>query len=132
MGDIVSAARLWLRTPFRHQGRGPEGLDCIGLIVVAAAALGVRLVDRRDYAAEPRAGALRAELERQCRPVTTLAPGAVLLLRLGPYAAHVGIYTGAGLIHAYRPRGAVIEHALGHWRRRVAAVYALPGAGGAA
>jgi cell wall-associated NlpC family hydrolase len=127
---LIVAARGWLGTPWRHQGRGPEGVDCIGLVVLAAAAVGVALADRRDYRAEPLAGELRAELERQLCPAADLWPGVVLLLRLGPHAAHVGIWTGATLVHAYKPRGGVIEHALGHWRRRAVAAYGLP-AGGA-
>ena len=34
--DIVAAARSWIGTPYRHQGRGRAGLDCVGLLVEVA------------------------------------------------------------------------------------------------
>jgi cell wall-associated NlpC family hydrolase len=127
---LVAEARTWLGVPFRHQGCDRAGVDCVGLVVVSARALGVALADRLDYAAEPCLGALRAALADQLRQVVELAPGVVVLLRMGVSASHVALWTGAGVIHAYKPRGGVIEHRLGAWRWRVVALYALPGVEG--
>ena len=47
--DIVAEARRWIGAPWRHQGRGPAGVDCIGLLIVVADALGVPHHDVQGY-----------------------------------------------------------------------------------
>ena len=50
---VVSAARGWLNTRWRHQGRTREGIDCIGLPVVVCKALGLSNYDVTTYGREP-------------------------------------------------------------------------------
>lgn len=104
---IVARARACVGVRFRAQGRGREGLDCIGLV---AAALGVEQV-RADYAlrggsANELAGELRAA---GLRPADKPCPGDVLVMRAGPGQLHLGIWTGGGLIHADAGLRRVVE-----------------------
>ena len=50
MGEaVVAQARAWLGTPWRHQGRSPRGVDCAGLVVLVARALGLADHDVAGY-----------------------------------------------------------------------------------
>ena len=104
---VVARARGCIGIRFRAQGRGREGLDCVGLVAVA---LGLEQV-RADYAlrsgaAEALATALRAA---GLRPVEERAPGDVLVMRVGPGQLHLAIWTGAGLVHADAGLRRVVE-----------------------
>lgn len=44
--QIVQEARSWVNVPFKHMGRSrQEGVDCVGLVVCVARALGVPVED---------------------------------------------------------------------------------------
>lgn len=105
--EIVARARALVGTRFRSQGRGSDGLDCVGLVAVALGRGGVR----RDYALRGgRLGALQAELRAAgLRPVERAARGDVIALRAGPGQLHLGIWTGDGLIHADAGLRRVVE-----------------------
>ena len=119
---VVARARQCVGVRFRAQGRGRDGLDCIGLV---ATALGIERVPA-DYAlrggtAERLADGLRAG---GLRMVKGWAPGDVLVMRAGPGQLHLGIWTGAGLIHADAGLRRVVERpgdvtwpVLSAWRR---------------
>lgn len=131
--DIITAARGWIGTPFRHQGRlQGVGCDCVGLVVGVAAELGVPVQDQTGYSREPQGRALRAALDAQLRRVDEPAPGCVVLMRIGREERHVGVVataeTGAlTLIHAWLQAGEVVEHHLDDvWRRRIVQSYEIP------
>ncbi len=120
--DGAARARALIGTRFRPQGRGPDGLDCVGL---AAAALGLGET-RRDYRlrggdlARLEAGLAEAGL----RPVEEKATGDVIVLRSGPGQLHLGVWTGDGLVHADAGLRRVVERPgappwpiLGIWRK---------------
>ncbi|MGN6156983.1 MAG: NlpC/P60 family protein [Devosia sp.] len=135
--DIVTAARLWIGTPYRHQAatRG-AGCDCLGLL---------RGVWRHLYGDEPlavppyranwrddrHAGALRQAADALLVPaVGEMRPGQVLLFRLGRMSApkHCGIATDAGrFVHAQEGLGVIEGNLTDGWARRVAARYDFPG-----
>ena len=104
---VAERARALIGTRFRPQGRGPDGLDCVGL---AAAALGLGAT-RRDYLL--RGGdlaALEAGLaEAGLRPVDEKIAGDVIVLRSGPGQLHLGVWTGEGLVHADAGLRRVVE-----------------------
>lgn len=119
---IVARARACVGIRFRAQGRGPEGIDCIGLV---AASLGVEGV-RSDYTLRGgRAEDLAHELERAgLRCVKARRAGDVLAMRAGPGQLHLGIWTGAGLVHADSGLRRVVERPgevpwpiIGVWRQ---------------
>ncbi len=138
---IVSAARAWLGTPYRHQAsvKG-QGADCLGL---------VRGVWREFVGEEPEVlppyspdwaevGSAETLLEAASRwlvavPIAEMRVGDVLLFRMSPGCAvkHCAILSHAGapepkMIHAYWGR-AVVESWMGPWwTKRLAAVFRFP------
>lgn len=52
---VVNAARGWIGTKWRHQGRTREGIDCIGLPAVIGLALSISNYDVEGYDREPSA-----------------------------------------------------------------------------
>lgn len=130
--QVLAEARRWLGTPFHHQGRLiGVGVDCVGLVVGVARALGIGVEDRCGYARLPDGASLAAELQRQLRPLPLgrAAPGDVLLLRIRRQPQHVGFLgEAATLIHAYSGADRVVETPLtGWWWQRVLTAYRFPG-----
>lgn len=136
--QIIACARTWLGTPFRHQGRRKgSGIDCVGLPLMVMAELG--LIDLREeyanYSSQPVGTLVLDECRRRLieKPLAEMSPGDVVCLRAPTVPCHVGIVTylngGLGLIHAYAGGArCVVEHILdGKWRRRIAAVFNVPG-----
>ncbi len=134
---IVTEARRWIGTPYRHQAslRG-IGCDCLGL---------VRGVWRDLHGAEPetipaygpdwaetdRIEALWQALTRHLMPSTIAQTGQVLLFRMraGSVAKHLGIQTQTGpqarFIHAYSGHGTVESPLSTPWARRIVARFDL-------
>lgn len=135
---IISEARAWIGTPYRHQAsaRG-AGSDCLGLVRgVWRAVIGPEPALPPAYTpdwAERGAGETLRDAARQHlipRDVVAAQPGDVLLFRMhgGAPMKHAAILsTPDHIIHAYWGR-AVVESALvPFWRARVAAAFAFPG-----
>ena len=129
LDDVVAEARSWLDVPWQHQGRTRLGVDCAGLIVLVAKALGFSQYDSTSY--QRRALGrdfmthFRANMAQ--RPVADARPGDVLLFRDSAFPCHVTILAERGgvptLIHAHAQRRRVVEEPLeqGDWMdRRVA------------
>lgn len=108
--DYVARARALVGVRFRPQGRGPDALDCAGLVLAAF-----------DISAEaaPRDYRLRGEhrqvLEAQLRthfrrvPVKTLRAGDVMILQPGPNQLHLAVRSPDGFVHAHAGIGKVVE-----------------------
>lgn len=133
---FIAEARTYLRVPFRHTGRSRRGVDCVGLVAVALAAVGREVDDRRDYGRDPVRDGLRDVLVAHFGdPIADEPqPGDVALMRWHeasgvPLFNHVGILTdyplgGLALLHALHSNREVVEHRLaGPWPRRVVEVY---------
>lgn len=138
---IVACARAHAGVRFAHQGRhAATGLDCLGLLLVAAEAAGVRLqglppiaLDDRQYGARPDTDYLQRMLARHLQPVAHPEFGDVLLLRVEGRPQHLALVTDypaqgeLGMIHAYAIARRVVEHRLDEaWRANIAQVYRLP------
>lgn len=137
---IVTAARGWIGTPYRHQAacRG-AGCDCLGLVRGIWREVMGEEPERppaysMDWSEPAREEALwQAALRHlRARPVTGEQPGDVILFRMrdGAVAKHLGICTRAGrdarFVHAYSGHG-VVESALSlPWRRRIVARFTFP------
>ena len=125
--DIALAARGWVGTPFRHQGRGPGGIDCIGL--VARVARDLALVD-----GEVIGGRLQRLLDDYMLPVAPADRqiGDVALMRFVREPQHVAILDRDGgrwlIIHAYQRVGACVRHGLDRaWAARIVRLYRFRG-----
>lgn len=132
---IADAARGWIGTRFHHQGRLKKssthcgGVDCLGLLAGIAHELELRdrngrlmrCYDETDYSHTPDTQRLKEKLSSLLKPLNAdrLQPGDILLLRVQERPQHLAIVTqmnaGLGIIHAYAPARAVVEHVLDQW-----------------
>jgi NlpC/P60 family putative phage cell wall peptidase len=134
--EIVSAARAWLGTPYRHQASTlGAGCDCLGLLRgVWRALYGAEPIALPPYRADWRdlshAGTLRAAAERYLLPAPLpLAAGQVVLFRLNglPLPKHCGIMVSpTAFIHAQERLGVIEANLTDGWRRRIAAAFVFP------
>ncbi len=143
---IVASARSWLGTRFHHQGRLKKngahkgGVDCLGLLMGVADELNIRLangmpmtsLDRTDYTHSPDTEALKKKLSETLYPipVTGILAGNILLLFVDRSPQHLAIVTdyrdGLGIIHAYAPARAVVEHSMDDkWKSSIACAYSI-------
>lgn len=134
---VVAACRTWVGTPYHHMARMKgAGCDCGQLIIasfVEAGAVpdfdpGYYTTDWHMHRSEERyLGFVEKHLERQDEvygerslaervledPLYTVAPGDVLVWRVGRTYSHGGLVTGwPNLAHAYLPSGIVEEVSL--------------------
>lgn len=138
--DIVTAARGWIGTPYRHQAsvKG-AGTDCLGLVRgVWREVLGREPEVPPAYTldwSEPQGQELMWEAARRHlreRPLGAFEPGSVLLFRMRAQsvAKHVGIVTECGaapaFIHAYSGHGVIESPLSAPWARRVVACFGFP------
>jgi cell wall-associated NlpC family hydrolase len=128
--EIVAAVRACVGTRFRAQGRVPGlGLDCVGVVLVAAAAAGLEGIKAPAYSlgGEHETALENALAAAGCRPVAKAMDGDVLVLAPAEQRRHAGVVTPAGIVHAHAGLGRVVEgpidpdwNVVGAWR--------LPGA----
>ena len=128
---FIESARSMIGTKWRHLGRKPWAVDCLGLVVLSLRAAGCNGDDGPSrYGREPWDDMLRRGLrDRFGEPVTDWKPGDVLLIRWqSGEPSHVGlvadyVWGGLSIIHASTLHG-VIETALsGDIRERVIETY---------
>lgn len=132
---VVAAAREWVGTPYRHRAaeRG-LGCDCIGLLRgVWRELTGAEPAPLPPYRADGRDAAEAAvllALAGQLLQPAPIAPGAVLLFRIGPgpLPRHCGIaLPGNRFVHAQEGLGVVEGNLTAGWQRRVTASFRFPG-----
>jgi cell wall-associated NlpC family hydrolase len=122
--DFAERARALVGTPFRPQGRGVDGFDCVGVAVDVFAISGVPQNYRLRGAHADEIGEF---LSRHFRPVPAIRarPGDLLLMRIAEDQVHFGVSTPAGFVHAHAGVRRVVETpgapgwpVLGVYRRR--------------
>ena len=106
----ANQATALVGTPFRLQGRGPGGLDCIGLAL--------RVFDlpdehvRNDYRLRDRLDQRSEQMIRQfflrVRTGST-KPGDLLLLAAPANQVHFAVKTARGFVHAHAGLRQVVE-----------------------
>ena len=143
MREFVEAARALVGTPYRHAGRNGYGIDCGGLIILAARRAGLLPPDWDvpPYSPIIDVGMILDGLRKWCEPVERPGEpkaGDILLMRILRRPQHLAVATGEGsMIHVYVAAGRVVEHPLtGHWRDSIVGVWRWrqrrAGGGGAA
>lgn len=130
---LHEAARAYLGVPFRHQGRSRNGLDCIGLLVMALADYGRSVEDVTTYGKDPHNGLLEENLTREFGPAIPkeeARPGDLAAIaytrRVTRHVAVLGEYTegGLSLIHTDQSLGRVVEHRLdSKWAKLIMGVW---------
>lgn len=133
---MVSEARSYLGTPFRHQGRLKNvGVDCVGLLICVAKTLDIGDFDKTDYSRIPDGVILRQRCDNQMTAIAIDAAqqGDVLLFRFEKEPQHIAIvgdyrHGGLSIIHALAQSEKVIETRLDStWKSRIVAAYQLLG-----
>lgn len=124
--QIVAEARTWLDTPFHHQGRLKGiGVDCAGVPIGVARALGLEWADQSGYARVPAKGQFRATLQRCLDPIAfaDVLPGDLMSFAFLTEEQHVAIVASANpirLIHAWEAIGKCVENGFdATWQRRL-------------
>lgn len=133
--NLALAARTYLGVPFRHQGRNPAiGIDCIGLLVLAARDAAMPVDERRvNYSKDPHDGLLEQHLVEAFGPpipASQMQADDVVAIDYAGAVRHLGIigedrdgnltliHTSQGIV------GKVVEHAIdAKWRGRIRAVF---------
>jgi NlpC/P60 family putative phage cell wall peptidase len=140
---VVAEARTWVNTPFRHQGR-IKGMacDCVGLILGAAADLGLvdRLgvpflaTDNANYSAQPLDKFVHEEAQRRLieKPIEEMADGDIVTLRVPSIPCHVAICSTVNgvryIVHAYASNEKVVENIMDEkWTKRIEGCFSFPG-----
>ena len=107
---IVAAARGCVGTRFRSQGRMPGlGLDCIGVVLVAAAAAGIAAISPayRLGGEYPDTDAIL--MAHGCIRVDAALAGDVLAIAPTRQQRHFGVVTPLGMVHAHAGLDRVVE-----------------------
>jgi len=129
--DFVAGARALKGARWRHRGRKPWAVDCVGLVVLAARNKNLQVLDAKGYGREPWEDRLRRELrERMGDPVPEpWEPGDIALIRWKGVGqpSHVAVIGdrpgGLTLIHAHNLHGVVECSMAGVYRDIVIEVY---------
>lgn len=127
-------ARQWLGTPFLHQGRSINGIDCVGLLRVCCDASPKyahhSVADMEGYARDPHDGLLEKGLQAAFGdPVANVQVGDVVAMAFPTVVRHVAIigdYRGGrlSLIHTWSAAERVVEHRLdSRWRALIRSAY---------
>ena len=118
-------------TPFHPGGREPDrGLDCVGLIIVAAAAAGLEIADR-EYVIGPGVDLFDLMTEAAASAFVKsdlpLERGDVLTMRFPKTPYHAAVYVGGNrIVHAMAGRGVGLMCLDSALCRRIEAVWRLP------
>lgn len=127
MSKLADAARRFIGAKFRHRGRSPKMMDCVGLGLLAYKECGVELPDYRHYQPDPiRHGPNLTEYVKRAlgEPVAVepvkysdMQDGDVVVIRYVHEPHHVAIVGThplgyLSLIHAHGLYGRVLEQGM--------------------
>lgn len=127
---FVDAARSMLGAKWRHRGRKPWAVDCMGLVMLAAEKAGQPFEDESGYGREPWEDRLRAGCRARCGdPIEEPELGAVALIQWShgepSHLAIIGDHPDGGftLIHAHNIHGVCEIRLSGHYLKCIAEIY---------
>lgn len=124
---FIQHVRSYINTPFLHQGRDRNGIDCIGLIVTPLNEIGFFNYDNVNYKRYGLGGEILEILSKYCYeidwPNEELKSGDILMFSKRN-SQHLAIYTGSTIIHANNFIGKVVEHDLDEkWKSMINRVF---------
>lgn len=130
---LIATTRNFLGTPFRHQGRSAQGVDCVGLLICIARALDLPHDDVTGYTRRAEGMGFLEHFRGQLMEIALSAagPADVLVFVETVYPCHTGLLSERNgvqhLIHAHAPRRKVIEEPyLGIWPARARFAFRFP------
>jgi hypothetical protein len=108
--DYAARAQALVGTRFRAQGRGVDGLDCVG-VVLTTFALPLASVRRNYRLRGNHLHELRKALDAHFRrvPKKQLRAGDVMLFEAGSQQLHLAVRTASGFVHAHASIRRVVE-----------------------
>lgn len=143
--DVVRRARIYLGTPFLHQGRVlGRGVDCVGLVLCVAEDLHLadragrpfKRTDYHNYGRQPVERFVHDECLARLDKIRfdELRDGDVVSMRVPHLPTHTAIIALRDgyehMIHAYEGSRGVVENILAlPWRRRIVGAFRFPGVG---
>lgn len=98
---MVAAAKALIGVPWRHLGRDERGLDCVGLLVVSARAVGLEVDDFIGYGRHSTDHSMLDKLTALGARMSVAEPwqpGDVLVFTDARYPGHCGLYAGDGQV----------------------------------
>ncbi len=114
--QIVTEARRWLGTPFKHQGRIiGEGVDCVGVLIAIAYRFDYAggYEDPCDYPAQPHTDYMERMLNHYLEPVRRVdrQPADILTFAFKRNLQHVAILVEPDrILHAWnRGKNAIVD-----------------------
>jgi cell wall-associated NlpC family hydrolase len=113
--QVLDAARKWIGTPFKHQGRLlGVGADCAGIVIGTAHALGISDFDFLEYNVCPNPELMGLLLDQNLIsiPKEEAKSGDLLWLRVGKKPRHLAIKTDVGILHSFANVGRCVETSL--------------------
>jgi NlpC/P60 family putative phage cell wall peptidase len=130
--DVIACARLFLGTPYAHQGRViGHGVDCAGLVICVAHKCGLSSFDLTSYGRQPDPGQMLPLLREHLDLVRRMEmrPGDVLSFAYWQgRVQHLGILVSDDVfIHAIDGHGCIEQRLSGAWAKRLRNVYRFPG-----
>ena len=128
---IVVIARSYLGSPFHHQGRVKDGIDCAGLIFVIGKEIGSPVEDC-VYKRKPTRGIIMGQLGKSLDriDIESALYGDILVFWVYKkgYDQHLAIKSDKGMIHTYADIGFVAENGLNDfWSKRIMAAFRYKG-----
>ncbi|NUB24705.1 C40 family peptidase [Azospirillum brasilense] len=132
---FLEAARSYIGVKWRHQGRSRTGLDCVGLVLLAARDIGyiTEEVDFTEYRRAPDHAVLASMLNEHVEriEVSEIGPGDIVLMNFAAFPTHIGVIGDAAaphsIVHAYASARQVAEHRLDpDFAGRIVAAFRIP------
>lgn len=133
--DVVAEALSWVDVPYLERGRSRQGVDCIGLPIKVAHALGLSSYENTNYGGNPQPANFVREVRRrmQAVPARIVGNGDIGLFREPSHPTHCGIIEIDELgqrwvIHAAQQREKVVREPLvGLMLERLMLAFQYPG-----
>ena len=130
--ELASAARSLVGTRWVHQGRIPGlALDCAGLLIASARAIGLKPIDRITYTLPADPGVFLEVLAQNADrdELPQHGVGRVIAFRLGRgEPQHFGIRVDADhFVHGFDKRRAVVIEPIARWLERFHSTWRVRG-----
>lgn len=126
---FIQSARELIGVKWRHQGRSPWAVDCVGLVVLSLEMSGRKVSDNLHYNSSYSNADLLTEMDKRFKKVDYLRDGCIATFgAIGKMPTHIGIiahdrHGDLSLIHS-RANSKVMEHRMDNvWVRLKREVY---------
>lgn len=126
---FVEECRKYVGVKFVHQGRSIHGVDCAGLLVLAASSMGASVEDYTAYTRYPNSATFYAYISKHADRVSIGEQrlGDLIVFEFDGNPQHVAILSREEppyIIHSAATHRKVVEHRLDEkWQAKIRAVF---------